>query len=133
MKTVAVYRRFSDLDPLGHVNNVVFHDYLQEARVGLIGGLEWVVGSGFSQIVVEQRIRHVTPLGYDHAPIRIDVWIESLARSSYVLGYRVRDENDVLVAEATSRLAVVDPESGRPIRIPEALRARLESGFDTGR
>ena len=28
-----VYRRFSDLDPLGHVNNVVYLDYLQEARL----------------------------------------------------------------------------------------------------
>ena len=26
-------RRFSDLDLLGHVNNVMYHDYLQEARI----------------------------------------------------------------------------------------------------
>lgn len=125
MITVAVYRRFSDLDPLGHVNNVVFHDYLQEARVGIIGGIDGVLGADFSQIVVDQQIKHLTPLGYDRAPIHIDVWMESMGRSSYVLGYRVRDENDVVVAEATSRLAVVDPHTGRPIRIPQEILDRL--------
>ena len=131
MITVPVYRRFSDLDPLGHVNNVVFHDYLQEARVGLIGGLDGVLGPGFSQIVVDQHVHHVAPLGHHRDPIQIDVWIESMARSSYVLGYRVRDEKGTTVAEATSRLAVVDPDTGRPIRIPEEIRSRLEAGLES--
>ena len=43
MRRIEIYRRFSDLDPLGHVNNVAYHDYLQEARMGLIGELESVM------------------------------------------------------------------------------------------
>jgi len=127
--TVAVYRRVSDLDPLGHVNNVVFHDYLQEVRVGIIGGIDGVLGPGFSQIVVDQHVHHLAPLGYAREPIQIDVWMESMKRSSYVLGYRIHDENGVVVAEATSRLAVIDPESGRPIRIPQEIHDRLAAAL----
>ena len=129
MITVPVYRRFSDLDPLGHVNNVVYHDYLQEARVGIIGGIDGVLGPGFSQIVVDQHVHHLAPLGYAREPIQIDVWMESMKRSSYVLGYRILDENGVVVAEATSRLAVIDPESGRPIRIPQEVHDRLAAAL----
>lgn len=128
--TVPVYRRFSDLDPLGHVNNVVYHDYLQEARVGIIGGIDGVLGPGFSQIVVDQHVHHLAPLGYAREPIQIEVWMESMKRSSYVLGYRIHDETGTVVAEATSRLAVVDPDSGRPIRIPQEIHDRLAAALD---
>ena len=125
MITIEVKRRFSDLDPLGHVNNVAYHDYLQEARMGLIRELDAVVNDEFAQIVVEQSIRHLKPLGFDPAPVRIDVGIADMARTSYTIRYRMRDEQGDVVAEATTRLAVVDPESGRPMRMPEWLRDSL--------
>ena len=81
MLTVSVYRRFSDLDPLGHVNNVAYHDYLQEARMGLIGDLDAVVSDDFAQIVVSQEIRHRKPLGHSPEPVRIEIAITSMARS----------------------------------------------------
>ena len=126
MLTVPVYRRFSDLDPLGHVNNVAYHDYLQEARMGLIGDLDAVVSADFAQIVVSQEIRHRKPLGHSPEPVRIEIAITSMARTSYTISYRILDEDGDVAAEATTLMAVVDPASGRPIRIPEGLLARLE-------
>ena len=126
MLTVPVYRRFSDLDPLGHVNNVAYHDYLQEARMGLIGELDAVVSADFAQIVVSQEIRHRKPLGHSPEPVRIEIAITSMARTSYTIAYRILDEDGDVAAEATTLMAVVDPASGRPIRIPEGLMARLE-------
>jgi acyl-CoA thioester hydrolase len=122
---IEIQRRFSDLDPLGHVNNVAFHDYLQEARMGLIGDLDAVVNDDFAQIVVSQEIRHVRPLGYSREPVVIEATVTDIARTSYSIVYRVLDENGDIAAEATTRLAVVDPVSGRPIRMPESLRERL--------
>lgn len=124
---IEVQRRFSDLDPLGHVNNVAYHDYLQEARMGLIGELGAVVNDAYAQIVVSQEIRHVKPLGYDRAPVVIETTIRDMRRTSYVIEYRILDENGDVAAEAMTRLAVVDPVSGRPIRMPEELVARLQA------
>jgi acyl-CoA thioester hydrolase len=122
---IEIQRRFSDLDPLGHVNNVAFHDYLQEARMGLIGELEAVVNDDFAQIVVSQEIRHRKPLGYSREPVIIETAVTDMARTSYSIVYRILDEEGDVAAEATTRLAVVDPVSGRPIRMPESLRERL--------
>ena len=122
---IPITRRFSDLDPLGHVNNVAYHDYLQEARMGLIGELDAVVNAEYAQIVVEQHIKHVKPLEFDPAPISVDISVGDMARTSYTITYVMRDEKDEIVAEATTRMAVVDARSGRPIRIPDDLRARL--------
>ena len=122
---VQIQRRFSDLDPLGHVNNVAYHDYLQEARMGLIGQLDAVVNDDFAQIVVSQEIRHVKPLGYSREPVVIEATVTDMARTSYSIVYRVLDEQGEVAAEATTRLAVVDATSGRPIRMPEDLRDQL--------
>ena len=132
MLTVPVYRRFSDLDPLGHVNNVAYHDYLQEARMGLIGDLDAVVSADFAQIVVSQEIRHRKPLGHSPEPVRIEIAITSMVRTSYTITYRIFDEEGEVAAEATTLMAVVDPASGRPIRIPEGLLARLEPHVTSG-
>ena len=123
---VPVHRRFSDLDPLGHVNNVVFHDYLQEARMGMVHDLDLVRSSTFAQVVVKQEITHRKPLLLSPEPIIIETWIVHLGKSSYTIGYRILDEHGDLAAEASTLMAVVDPESGRPIRIHAELRALLE-------
>lgn len=126
MIRVPVHRRFSDLDPLGHVNNVVFHDYLQEARVGMLRDLGFVRGPGFSQVVVKQEITHRKPLLLSPEPVMVETWIEHLGNSSYRIAYRVIDEHGDLAAEASTLMAVIDPDTGRPIRMSDELRAVLE-------
>ena len=123
---IPVYRRFSDLDPLGHVNNVVFHDYLQEARVGLLNDFRLVHGEGFSQVVVKQEITHRKPLLLAAEPVVIETWVAHLGNSSYTLRYRIVDEVGDVAAEASTVLAVVDQATGRPVRMSAELRAVLE-------
>lgn len=126
MIRVPVHRRFSDLDPLGHVNNVVFHDYLQEARVGMLRDLGFVRGPGFSQVVVKQEITHRKPLLLSPEPVMVESWIEHLGNSSYRIAYRVIDEHGDVAAEGSTLMAVIDPDTGRPIRMSDELRAVLE-------
>ena len=52
--------------------------------------------------------------------------MERIGNSSYTLGYRILDEHDDVAAEATTVMAVVDPETGRPIRMRDDLRGVLE-------
>ena len=93
--------------------------------MGLIGDLDAVVNNDYAQIVVEQHIKHLRTLGFDQRPLRIEMGIDDMARTSYTIRYRMRDENDEVVAEATTRMAVVSPETGRPIRISDELKDRL--------
>ena len=122
---VPVQRRFSDLDPLGHVINVVFHDYLQEGRVGLFRDLDFVRGPGFSQVVVRQDITYRVPLLYSAEPVIVAIWVERIGNSSYTLAYRILDEHGAVAAAASTVMAVIDPGTGRPVRMSEELRAVL--------
>lgn len=122
---VPVYRRFSDLDPLGHVNNVIFHDYLQEARMGLMRDLALVRSGTFAQVVVKQEVTHRKPLLLSPEPIIVETWISHMGNSSYTIQYRIIDEVGDVAAVASSLMAVVDPATDRPIRMSPQLRALL--------
>jgi acyl-CoA thioester hydrolase len=123
--TVPVYRRFSDLDPLGHVNNVAYHDYLQEARMGMIESVSEVVNADYALVVVSQEVRHRRPMLHSHKPVLIETSISDLGRSSYTIEYRILDDDGELAAEGTTTLAATDPQTGRPIRLPESLLEQL--------
>ena len=63
------------MDSLGHVNNVVYVDYLQEARVDMLrvhapvqGGEELAVGT----VVVRHEVEFVHPLVFRFEPVRIE-------------------------------------------------------------
>lgn len=123
---VPVQRRFSDIDALHHVNNVVYFDYLQEARVHLMraGGL--VTGMGdFTHVVVRQEIDYRRPMYLSDEPAVVEIWVSRIGRSSYTISYRVHDEHDVVTAEAKTVMVQVDPADGTPLRVSDELRAAL--------
>lgn len=122
---IPVYRRFTDLDPLGHVNNVAYFDYLQEARIGVLRDIDLVSSESFAQIVVRQEITHLKPLLLSTEPLIIETWIEGLRNSSYTVRYRIIDEEGDVAAEASTMCAVVDPTTTKPIRMNAELRAVL--------
>lgn len=126
VRRIPVARRFSDIDALGHVNNVVFADYLQEARMGLIRDIGLVRNDDYAQVVVDLSIAFRKPLLLSPEPLIVETWIERMLRTSYVIRYRIIDEEGDVAAEASTTLAIVDRGSGRPARMDAELRAVLE-------
>lgn len=98
--------------------------------MGLIGELDAVVNEDFAQVVVAQEIRHRSPLAYAREPVIIEATVTDMQRTSYSIVYRILDDDGDVAAEATTKLAVIDPVSGRPIRIPASLRALLLAASD---
>lgn len=93
-----VYRcplRWADMDSLGHVNNVVYVDYLQEARVDMLtvhapasGGEE--LGEGV--VVVRHEVDFVSPLVFRPEPVRIESWVTRIRAASFTMRYEILDE-----------------------------------------
>lgn len=123
---VPVHRRFSDLDPLGHVNNVVFVDYLQEGRVGFMRQIGLPVGT-VRQVVVTQDLTFRKPLVLHPDPVIVETWVTRLGGSSYDFAYRIYDEVGDLAAEGSTTMACIDHETGRPVRLPAELRAAIDT------
>ncbi len=83
------------MDSLGHVNNVVYVDYLQEARVDMLrvhapvqGGEELAEGV----VVVRHEVEFVRPLVFRADPVRIESWVTEVRAASFTMAYEILDE-----------------------------------------
>ncbi|MGH3357745.1 MAG: acyl-CoA thioesterase [Nocardioidaceae bacterium] len=124
--------RWADMDALGHVNNVRYVDYLQEARVDLfrlhgrsaLGG-ELVEGI----VVVEHDITFHAPLVFRPAPVTIESWVTRIRAASFTLAYEVFDEADDgrrVYARASTVLSPFVFAAERPRRLSDGERVLLE-------
>jgi acyl-CoA thioester hydrolase len=125
--------RWADMDTLGHVNNVVYCDYLQELRVDMLrvhapGPEAADLAEGV--VVVRHDMEFVRPLVYRDRPFRVEAWCEQVRAASFQLGYEVVDpegpDGDRRVyLRASSVLAPFSFASHRPRRIREHERVAL--------
>ena len=123
---VPIERRFSDLDFLQHINNVVYHDYLQEARIRLMGELLIDFAEQYiPQVLVRQEINYRKTLVLRPEPLVVEVWITEVGRTSYSIGYRILDDDRSLAADATSVMVCFDPATQGSVAIPNDYRAVL--------
>ena len=109
--------RFRDCDAMGHVNNAVYSTYLEEARIGVLGGL-----SSFILARVEIDFRSELRAGEE---IEVRTSCPRVGTKSFDLAHVITAGAGRVVAEARSVLVSYDYERGESVPVPEELRARL--------
>jgi len=119
--------RWSDLDTYGHVNNARFLTLYEEARVALmfLAAREHGVMS-FEQglVIARHEIDYLRPVDYAD-PVRIELWIEQLRPSRFVVAYELFDK-DRLASRARSVCVPFDLDTGRPRRLRDEEREFLQ-------
>lgn len=127
--------RWADLDLMGHVNNVVYIDYLQEARVDMLrvhadlSDPERAPGApSDGLVVVRHDIDYLSPLLLSDEPVRIESWVSSLRGASFTVAYTLSQpgRGEAVCARASTVLTPFVFETGRPRRISPAERTGLE-------
>ncbi|MDI6911636.1 thioesterase family protein [Nocardioides sp.] len=122
--------RWADLDPLGHVNNVVYVDYLQEARVDMLRTHGPAAGTGDlaeGVVVVRHEVSYLAPLAFGFEPVTIESWVTEIRAATFTLAYEIFHERDgerhvyvraktvltpyVFASERPRRLAAVERET----------------------
>ncbi|MER7398493.1 thioesterase family protein [Streptomyces sp. NPDC000151] len=124
--------RWADMDAFGHVNNVVFLRYLEEARIDFMFRLAPGDGSpSFSggSVVARHEIDYVRPLVHRHAPVTIESWVTRITAASLTIEYEIKDE-DTLYVRASTVVVPYDLEAGRPRRITAEEKAFLQEYRD---
>ncbi|NBE98738.1 acyl-CoA thioesterase [Nonomuraea sp. KC401] len=118
--------RFADVDSQGHVNNVRFLDYLEDARFGMFHIDPHNAGDQpFKGLVVTRHeIDYRRPLGFRAEPVRVETWVTEIRPVRFTLAYEVRDDDAVYVT-AKSVLAAYDVERAAPRRLSESELAYL--------
>ena len=108
--------RFRDCDAMGHVNNAVYSTYLEESRIGVLGGL-----ADFILARVELDFRSELRVGED---VEVRTRCSRIGTKSFELEH-VISANGRVVAEARSVLVSYDYERGESMPVPDELRERL--------
>lgn len=128
--SIPVNRRFSDLDVLGHVNNVAYLDYLQEARVRMLEERGLMSVPDFSQVMARQEINFRKSLLLSLEPIQVEMWVSRIGTTSYTLECRILDDDGSLSADALSVMVCLDRKQQVPVPIPQTLRDALLEVFE---
>jgi acyl-CoA thioester hydrolase len=97
--------RWSDLDSYGHVNNVKYYDYIQEARIHLITStVGWEAEAVW--MVVRQDVEYLKPIDFRTEPYEVATAVVALGNRSFTLAAEIRDPAAAMIF-ATARTVVV--------------------------
>ncbi|MET4059630.1 acyl-CoA thioester hydrolase [Arthrobacter sp. UYP6] len=135
--------RFGDEDSNGHVNNVRFVQFMEEARVRLsllpLGAslspqdpaetFRSVTSRIGMTLVARQEIEYRAPLVYRQEPVWVEIWVTGIGASSLTYGFRIADDDGGRVyAYAEAMLVMADAQTGRPTPLTE-LQQRILDGW----
>lgn len=122
--------RFADTDALGHVNNANYLSFLESSRLEYIKTvLGRVKAEEFGVIIARVEIDYKSP-AFHYETMRVGCRVSELGGSSIMMDYRIEDKaTGRLVALAKSVMVAFDYALGRPVRVSEEWREKME-GFD---
>jgi acyl-CoA thioester hydrolase len=113
-----------DIDENGHVNNVVYVRWLQDA-----GTAHWLARfsvderTGWSWVALRHEIDYFRPLGPDDEA-RAQTWVGDAIGARFVRFVRIEGP-DGLCAQGRTEWCLVKADTLRPIRIPPEMVERL--------
>ncbi len=96
--------RWGDMDAQGHVNNAAFVDYLQEARVDFLHAgppvMRDLLDNGV--IVAAHQVEYLAPVIFSGRPLTIELWVDAVGGSRFMIGYVIKDGEEVAVRARTT-------------------------------
>ena len=115
--------RFSDQDSMGHINNVAFAAYVEQARVAFINVFLRNWGEGIDYILASVNIDYRREM---HFPGTVDIGVRliRIGTKSITTGYGLFKDG-TNVATAGSVNVFFDTKNGKTIPIPDNLRSIL--------
>jgi acyl-CoA thioester hydrolase len=127
--------RFSDVDVYGHVNNVKYFEYYQEARIAFLlslGAGELQTGTSLRQVVAGVDVDYKRPILFRPEPYVVQTWVTRIGRSSYDMASQIVDpagegQDGTLYSRASVRMVTFDTTTQRSRPLQDDERARLES------
>ena len=137
--------RWADLDLLGHVNNVKYVDYLQEARAALLRACLRAAGvdrhEGDPYVVVRHEVTFRAPLLFGPDPVAVESWVSQIRAGSFTLDHEIfhEDAEGVRTVYLRARTVLAPFMAGQeqPRRLTaqerEALAPYAEVGEAAGR
>ncbi|HEX9080370.1 MAG TPA: thioesterase family protein [Desulfuromonadaceae bacterium] len=123
---VPIEMRFSDLDIYGHVNNVVYFDYLETARVRLFSApFHELTAKGVFLLVARAECDYKLPILFDDTVV-VSASLSRVGGSSFDISYRIHDGAGKTFATARTVMVCYDNRNKTTIPVPGSIRGMAE-------
>lgn len=120
--------RWADFDQFGHVNNVKFIEYAQEARILFIRSRFSPFGLGnLPQVVRRTEIDHLRPVLRDSTSVDVEIEVEHVGRTSYRIRQTILDSAGETCCELRVVMVAYDTSTSTAVEIPSGVRHVLEA------
>ncbi|MFT4059600.1 MAG: thioesterase family protein [Legionella sp.] len=116
---------WGDMDALGHVNNARYFDYFQEARIDWLRELNIGMTGTTGPVVIQVSCTYFKPVIYP-ATVTLRSRISNVGNSSMLMEHDLY-QDEVLMAQGTSKVVWVDYTQGKSIPLPKIMRALYEA------
>ena len=119
------------IDELGHVSNLKYIAWMQDIAIQHSAAQGWPVErylqNGAAWVVRSHFVTYIKP-AFEGEMITLQTWVAEMKQRSSLRKYLVMRTNDEnVLVEAETNWVYVDRQTGRPLRIPEDLRAAFEA------
>ena len=121
---IDVELRSRDLDFLGHLNQAVYHELLEEGRGALFEQLGALDG-GFFFVLARVELDHRQEIRRDHGPVTVALRVEAVGRSSVSVAHEIVRADGAVAAEGRSVLVAWDRDARRSRPLTDAERSAL--------
>jgi len=116
--------RWRDLDVLGHVNQSVYHELLEEGRAGVLGRLG---ETAFPLVLVHIDIDYRAEVRKDHEWVEVSSRVEHIGTKSVRLAERIERSDGVVATEGHAVLVGWDMESRTSRELTDREREALRT------
>jgi acyl-CoA thioester hydrolase len=129
---VPVQLRWRDMDMLGHLNQSVYHELLEEGRAALIWELLRRVGRDHTPgayVLAHVDLDYHAEVRKDHGEVEVVIWVKDVGTSSFRLLHEVRLPDGTVAASGETVMVAWDPRSRGKRRLSEDELAALGSSL----
>ena len=125
---VRVQLRWRDMDMLGHLNQSVYHELLEEGRAALMTDIIRRTGGDHAHgafVLAHVDLDYHAEVRKDHGTVEILVRLERVGNSSLTLHHEVRIPDGTVAASGQTVIVAWDPVARGKRTLSEAERAAL--------
>ena len=98
--------RWRDLDPLGHMNQSVYHELLEEGRGALLSR-----GRSFPFVLAHVELDYLAEVRKDHGFVDVVTAVSRVGRTSVTLAERIEHADGTVAASGRAVLVAWDMEA----------------------
>jgi acyl-CoA thioester hydrolase len=122
--SVRIPIRWRDLDMLGHLNQAVYHELLEEARGALLASLGDV--GAFPFVLARVELDYRSEVRHDHGHVDAVARVAAVGRTSITAEHEVRLPDGTVAAAGSCVMVAWDPRARTARELSAEERTALE-------